>query len=289
MLLSHSCIAAVNSIPSENRNGRGFATAFTCIHIQDSFSPQSSRIHSKKWNDSKFLPQIEVLCWFHTSLTFHFLCYQSFWVWLLDFFLLLLLFMIFSSPNSFEIVFGENPFGFSSCPCISSHSHTCSLRLDIGKNKWPTYINTWYTHTHSSNTSLERNPRVFAGKEPKRANAVKFSTKQVWFLRQKSLPELTCLGLLVISVVSLMPKQSSLIEVTTLRALPRIKSIIWMAVTIKRWKPPGFVLKNQMGHSGGEQPALTAPAPSASVLTAEWWPKADGKTHCAAPRAESMK
>lgn len=86
VLLSHSCIAAVNSIPSENRNGRGFATAFTCIHIQDSFSPQSSRIHSKKWNDSKFLSQIEVLCWFHTTLTFHFLFYQSFWVWLLDFF-----------------------------------------------------------------------------------------------------------------------------------------------------------------------------------------------------------
>lgn len=222
VLLSHSCIAAVNSIPSENRNGRGFATAFTCIHIQDSFSPQSSRIHSKKWNDSKFLSQIEVLCWFHTTLTFHFLFYQSFWVWLLDFFLLLLL-LIFSSPNSFEIVFGENPFGFSSCPCISSHSHTCSLRLDIGKNKWPTYINTWYTHTHSSNTSLERNPRVFAGKEPKGAKAVKFGTKQVRFLRQESLPELTCFGLLVISVVSLIQKQSFLVEVIWRRALTFFK------------------------------------------------------------------
>lgn len=128
-------------------------------------------------------------------------------------FFFLLLLLIFSSPNSFEIVFGENPFGFSSCPCISSHSHTCSLRLDIGKNKWPTYINTWYTHTHSSNTSLERNPRVFAGKEPKGAKAVKFGTKQVRFLRQESLPELTCFGLLVISVVSLIQKQSSLVEV----------------------------------------------------------------------------
>jgi len=163
---------------------------------------------------------------------------------------------------------------------------TVFLLLVLSRIKWDRSGSGGRTTTAKS---LERNPRVFAGKEPKRANAVKFSTKQVWFLRQKSLPELTCLGLLVISVVSLVPKQSSLTEVTTLRALPRIKSIIWMAVTIKRWKPPGFVLKNQMGHSGGEQPALTAPAPSAPVLTAEWWPKADGKTHCAAPRPESMK
>lgn len=45
------------------------------------FPPQSSRIHSKKLNYSKILSPIEVLCWFHTSLTFHVLCYQSlFWV-----------------------------------------------------------------------------------------------------------------------------------------------------------------------------------------------------------------
>lgn len=63
-----------------------------------------------------------------------------------------------------------------------------------------------------------------------------------------------------------------------------------MVMTSKRRKPPGFVLKNQVGTLVGST-LLWQPLPHArSVLSAWRWPKADGKTHCTAPRAEeSMK
>ena len=154
--------------------------------------PQSSRIHSKKLNDSKILPPIEALCWFHASLTFRFLCYQSlFWVLFVFFFSLFVSFgFIFSSPNSFEIVFGENPFGCSSCPCISSHSQTCSLPLDIGKNKWPTYRNTWYTPYTLQQHKLGKKSQSLHGKSTPRGQAQGRSVQTGWLLRQESLWQL---------------------------------------------------------------------------------------------------
>lgn len=53
-----------------------------------------------------------------------------------------------------------------SCPCISSHSQTCSLPSDIGKNKWPTYRNTWYTPYTLQQHKLGKKSRVFTGKAP---------------------------------------------------------------------------------------------------------------------------
>lgn len=150
----HRC---VNSIPQE---WRGLRYRFH-MHTHDRTPvPQSSRIHSKNCIAQRSFP-IQALCRFHTSLAFRFLCRQSL-VWVFFF-----CFKFFSSPNSFEMVFGENPFGCSSCPCISSHSQTCSLPSDTGQNKRPTYRNTWNTPSTLQQHKLGKNPESPREKRPR--------------------------------------------------------------------------------------------------------------------------
>lgn len=120
------------------------------------------------------------------------------------FVLFCLVWFFFFPPNSFKIVFGENPFGCSSCPCISGHSQTCSLPSDIGKNKWPTYRNTWYTpYTLQQHKRGKKSPSLH-GKSTPRGQAQGSSVQSGWVLRQESLWQLMWLGLLVISAVSLL-------------------------------------------------------------------------------------
>lgn len=112
--------------------------------------------------------------------------------------------VFFPSPNSFKIVFGENPFGCSSCPCISSHSQTCSLPSDIGKNKWPTYRNTWYTPYTLQQHKLGKKPQSLHRKSTPQGQAQGTSEQTSWVLRQESLWQLVWLRWLVISAVNLL-------------------------------------------------------------------------------------
>lgn len=133
----------------------------------------------------KSFPRLgEELCWLHTSLTVCSLCYQSlgvvffwlfaFWFWFIffpfggyficEFGFSCFSFFFFPSPNLYEIDFGENPFGCSSCPCISSHSQTCSLPSDISKNKWPTHRNTWCTPDTLQQHKLGKKSQSLHGK-----------------------------------------------------------------------------------------------------------------------------
>lgn len=135
-------------------------------------SPQSSRIRSKKLHHSKSRSPIEVLCWLHTSLTLRFLCYQSLFLsfgcfWLVAFFR-----FIFFFPNSLQMVFGENPVGCSSCPCISK-SFTDMLTPTGHREEQMANIQKHLVHsTHTPATQAwKETPESSREKPPSRAGA----------------------------------------------------------------------------------------------------------------------
>lgn len=88
------------------------------------------------------------------------------WFLVLVFFFWLVGLFSFFFPQFILNRFWRKSIWLYSCPCISSHSQTCSLPSDIGKNKWPTYRNTWYTPYTLQQHKLGKKSRVFTGKAP---------------------------------------------------------------------------------------------------------------------------